>query len=89
MDLGTSVYADDLWRVQVVKNMEEVRETIKRRDEKLDEKLEGMEMGQNHSKKEHMVKFVGKEAVGCMKEAYQGNQPFQGQMLATVRYLGA
>ena len=89
VDLGISVYADDLWRIQVVRDMEEVRETVKRWDEKLDEKLGGMEMGQNHSKKEHMAKFVGRGAVGYMKEAYQGHQPYSGQVLATVRYLGA
>ena len=60
IDTSLSVYADDLWRTGVAENLHEAQSLVEDWDSKLDSVLSTKSMAQNHAKKEHMVRFVGK-----------------------------
>jgi hypothetical protein len=71
IDTSLSVFADDLWRTGVAENLHEAQSLVEDWDTKLDKVLSTKSMGQNHAKKEHMVRFVGKGAAVEMRKAYQ------------------
>ena len=72
----------------MAENLHEAQSLVEDWDTKLDEVLSAKSMGQNHAKKEHMVRFVGKGAAVEMRKAYQEKLRIQGKMMTTVRYLG-
>ena len=71
----------------MAENLHEAQSLVKDWDSKLDSVLSTRSMGQNHAKKEHMARFVGKGAAVEMRRAYQEELRIQGEMLTTVRYL--
>ena len=87
--VDVSCYADDVARTCVASEPHELVHTEARWDSALDARLASVGMGQNHGKKEWLLRFVGKHACSKMRKSLGFRSKLVGKPKLVARYLGA
>ena len=87
VQLGHTVFADDVQETNVTRDLPELYEKIETSGDAFDDMLRSGGMGRNKDKEEHAVHMVGKGAVKCMREL-RATSRLQGKLVDHTKYLG-
>ena len=86
--VDVSCFADDIARTCVAHEVLGLQQQERSWDSALDNFLGSIGMGQNHSKKEWLLRFVGKHACTKMRQALGAYSGLRGTARLVAKYLG-
>ena len=89
VDTALSTFADDVARTHVVPRIADFSPTMQTLDSHFDACLGRLHMGQNHDKKELLVRLMGKGAQLAMQRIYHGHIQVRGRCQRVCKYLGS
>jgi hypothetical protein len=89
VDTALSTFADDVARTHVVPRIADFSPTMQTLDSHFDACLGRLHMGQNHDKKELLVRLMGKGAQLAMQRIYHGHIQVRGHCQRMCKYLGS
>ena len=88
VDTALSTFADDVGRTHVLPRVADFSPTVQALDSSLDNCLCQLQMGQNHDKKELLVRLMGKGSQLAMQRIYHSRVQFRGRCKRIAKYLG-
>ena len=89
VDTSLSTFADDVARTHMLPRIADFTPTVRSLDASLDASLGPLCMGQNHDKKELLVRLMGSGAQVAMQRIYHGRIRFRGRCQRVCKYLGS
>lgn len=88
VDTALSTFADDVGRTHVLPRIADFTPTVQTLDSSLDNCLGQLQMGQNHDKKELLVRLMGQGSQLAMQRIYHSRVQFRGRCKRIAKYLG-